>query len=80
MYGMKPIAEMQYSDFMFPATNQIISEARKSAIVPITTGAVRRDSCADRRRNIRRIVSFPVPGIGFLRNAGIENRCAVLGL
>ncbi|URN94192.1 MAG: alpha-ketoacid dehydrogenase subunit beta [Candidatus Pristimantibacillus lignocellulolyticus] len=29
MYGMKPIAEMQYSDFMFPATNQIISEAAK---------------------------------------------------
>ncbi|CAH8714474.1 alpha-ketoacid dehydrogenase subunit beta [Paenibacillus thiaminolyticus] len=29
MVGMKPIAEMQYSDFMFPATNQIISEAAK---------------------------------------------------
>lgn len=29
MYGMKPIAEMQYSDFMFPAANQIISEAAK---------------------------------------------------
>lgn len=29
MYGMKPVAEMQYSDFMLPATNQIISEAAK---------------------------------------------------
>ncbi|MBD8497706.1 alpha-ketoacid dehydrogenase subunit beta [Paenibacillus arenosi] len=29
MVGMKPIAEMQYSDFMFPAANQIISEAAK---------------------------------------------------
>lgn len=29
MVGMKPIAEMQYSDFMYPATNQIISEAAK---------------------------------------------------
>lgn len=29
MYGLKPIAEMQYSDFMLPATNQIISEAAK---------------------------------------------------
>jgi 2-oxoisovalerate dehydrogenase E1 component beta subunit len=29
MAGMKPIAEMQYADFMFPATNQIISEAAK---------------------------------------------------
>lgn len=29
MYGMRPIAEMQYSDFMYPATNQIISEAAK---------------------------------------------------
>lgn len=29
MYGMRPIAEMQYADFMLPATNQIISEAAK---------------------------------------------------
>jgi len=29
MYGLKPIAEMQYADFIFPATNQIISEAAK---------------------------------------------------
>lgn len=29
MHGMKPIAEMQYADFMLPATNQIISEAAK---------------------------------------------------
>lgn len=29
MYGMRPVAEMQYADFMLPATNQIISEAAK---------------------------------------------------
>lgn len=29
MYGLKPIAEMQFADFMLPATNQIISEAAK---------------------------------------------------
>ncbi|MBN2984404.1 MULTISPECIES: alpha-ketoacid dehydrogenase subunit beta [Cohnella] len=29
MAGLRPVAEMQYSDFMFPATNQIISEAAK---------------------------------------------------
>lgn len=29
MYGMRPVAEMQFADFMFPATNQIISEAAK---------------------------------------------------
>ncbi|MFT8362432.1 MAG: alpha-ketoacid dehydrogenase subunit beta [Sporolactobacillus sp.] len=29
MYGMRPIAEMQFSDFMLPAANQIISEAAK---------------------------------------------------
>lgn len=29
MYGMRPIAEMQFADFMLPATNQIISEAAK---------------------------------------------------
>jgi len=29
MYGMRAIAEMQFADFIFPATNQIISEAAK---------------------------------------------------
>lgn len=29
MTGMRPIAEMQFADFIFPATNQIISEAAK---------------------------------------------------
>lgn len=29
MQGMRPIAEMQFADFIFPATNQIISEAAK---------------------------------------------------
>ncbi len=29
MYGMKPIAEIQFADFIFPATNQILSEAAK---------------------------------------------------
>ncbi|WP_128894543.1 alpha-ketoacid dehydrogenase subunit beta [Longirhabdus pacifica] len=29
MYGMRPIAEMQYGDFMLPATNQIINEAAR---------------------------------------------------
>lgn len=29
MHGMRPIAEIQFADFIFPATNQIISEAAK---------------------------------------------------
>src|SRR5699024_661001 len=29
MYGMRHIAEMQFADFIFPAVNQIISEAAK---------------------------------------------------
>lgn len=29
MYGMKPVAEMQFADFILPAVNQIISEAAK---------------------------------------------------
>jgi 2-oxoisovalerate dehydrogenase E1 component beta subunit len=29
MYGMRPIAEIQFADFIFPAVNQIISEAAK---------------------------------------------------
>lgn len=29
LYGMKPIAEIQFGDFIFPAVNQIVSEAAK---------------------------------------------------
>src|SRR5699024_4975856 len=29
MYGKRPIAEIQFADFIFPAVNQIISEAAK---------------------------------------------------
>jgi len=29
MHGMRPVAEMQFSDFMLPAYNQIVSEAAK---------------------------------------------------
>ena len=29
MYGMRPIAEMQFADFIMPAVNQIVSEATK---------------------------------------------------
>ncbi|MFC4558752.1 alpha-ketoacid dehydrogenase subunit beta [Virgibacillus kekensis] len=30
MYGMRPVAEMQFADFIMPAVNQIISEAAKA--------------------------------------------------
>lgn len=30
MYGMRPVAEMQFADFILPAVNQIISEAAKT--------------------------------------------------
>ncbi|GAB4073512.1 3-methyl-2-oxobutanoate dehydrogenase subunit beta [Barrientosiimonas marina] len=30
MYGKRPVAEMQFADFMLPAVNQIISEAAKT--------------------------------------------------
>ena len=29
MYGLRPIAEMQFADFIMPAVNQIVSEAAK---------------------------------------------------
>jgi 2-oxoisovalerate dehydrogenase E1 component beta subunit len=32
MYGMRPIAEMQFADFIMPAVNQIISEAAKNPL------------------------------------------------
>ncbi|WP_068671935.1 alpha-ketoacid dehydrogenase subunit beta [Oceanobacillus sp. Castelsardo] len=46
MYGMRPVAEMQFADFILPAVNQIISEAAKTRYrsnndwnVPITIRA-----------------------------------------
>ncbi|RKQ37737.1 alpha-ketoacid dehydrogenase subunit beta [Oceanobacillus halophilus] len=46
MYGMRPVAEMQFADFIMPAVNQIISEAAKTRYrsnndwnVPITIRA-----------------------------------------
>ena len=38
--GKRPIAEIQFADFILPATNQIISEAAKCAIDPIMIGIV----------------------------------------
>ena len=32
MYGMRPIAEMQFADFIMPAVNQIVSEAAKNSL------------------------------------------------
>src|SRR3954470_5568048 len=29
MYGMRPVAEMQFADFIMPAVNQIVSEAAR---------------------------------------------------
>ena len=40
MIGKRPIAEIQFADFILPAVNQIISEALKCAIVQIMTGNV----------------------------------------
>ena len=40
MIGKRPIAEIQFADFILPAVNQIISEELKCAIVQIMTGNV----------------------------------------
>ena len=44
MYGMRPIAEMQFADFIMPAVNQIVSEAAKFVIVLIMIGLVQLQS------------------------------------
>jgi 2-oxoisovalerate dehydrogenase E1 component beta subunit len=41
MYGMRPIAEIQFADFIMPAINQIISEAAKIRYRSIMIGIVR---------------------------------------
>lgn len=40
MYGMRPVAEIQFADFIMPAVNQIVSEAAKYAIAQTMIGKV----------------------------------------
>src|SRR5690625_1388786 len=55
MYGLRPVAEMQFADFIMPAVNQIISEAAKIRYrsnndwdAPITIREIGRASCRER--------------------------------
>ena len=60
MYGMRPIAEMQFADFIMPAVNQIVSEAAKFVIVLIMIGLVSYNPCTIWRGCSRCIVSFTI--------------------
>lgn len=77
MYGMKPVAEMQYADFIFPATNQIISEAaliryrsNNDWNCPVVIRALRGYGRG-------RAVSLAMSRGRVLRHTGVENRCPV---
>ena len=60
MYGMRPIAEMQFADFIMPAVNQIVSEAAKFVTVLIMTGLVQWSSAHLWRRYSRGTLSFTI--------------------
>jgi pyruvate dehydrogenase E1 component beta subunit len=40
-YGLRPVPEIQFSDFIFPAFDQIVSEPRSTATAPAASTAVR---------------------------------------
>lgn len=78
MYGMRPIAEMQFADFIMPAVNQIISEAAK--IRYRSNNDWRLSDCrqsAIRRRRARGPVSFSISRSNFRQPARTENCHAV---
>ncbi len=62
-YGLRPVAEIQFADYFYPASDQIVSEARAAAL-----SLCRRVHCADhgahalRRRHFRRADAQPEPG------------------
>ena len=63
MYGLRPVPEIQFSDFIFPAFDQIVSELAKLRYR--SGGAVRGaggDPHAGRRRHQGRPLSFAVAG------------------
>ena len=60
MYGMRPIAEMQFADFIMPAVNQIVSEAAKIVIVLIMIGLVQLQFVHHLAGCSRCVVSFTI--------------------
>ena len=57
IYGLRPIAEMQFADFVYPAFNQIVSEiSRMRYRSNGAFGAADGDPHAVRRRRARRAV------------------------
>jgi hypothetical protein len=62
LYGLRPVPEIQFSDFIFPAFDQIVSELAKYRLplgrrVPLPHG----DSHAGGRRHPRRALPLAVP-------------------
>ena len=61
-YGLRPCVEIQFADYMYPAYDQIVSEAARLRYR--SNGAVHlpaRRADADRRRHLRRTDAQPKP-------------------
>ena len=79
LLGLRPVAEMQFMDFIACAFNQITNYVAKSHYLLGRAGADR-DSRARGRRRARRAVSFRESGDVFRAHAGVEGGLSGDGL
>ena len=74
MYGMRPIAEMQFADFIMPAVNQIVSEAAKIRYRSNNDWSLStRCPCSVWRRDSRCALSFTIGRSDVCWNAWLKN-------
>ena len=77
--GLRPVAEMQFIDFIACAFNQVTELCRQVAL-PLGRACAHRDSRPGGRRRARRTIPFGEPGDVFRAHAGSEGRLSGDGL
>jgi 2-oxoisovalerate dehydrogenase E1 component beta subunit len=70
--GLKPVAEIQFADYIYPAVDQIASELARIRYRSAGDFSARRDPRALRRRHSRRADAFAEPEAIFTHICGIK--------